>query len=158
MVGVFIILLSLKASVLRPKALLLFFVMSAICTALTIVAHFITIVVCWNHKEIKPSYFLFYLQTFSLLTTTLLLWEAIQYGYVARDAKATYYSGNKSLKHLEELMKAGGDFYNILSGVAAKEAFYFTGVIASIVWINLCYQKECFVDEQDDLAPQLVTL
>ena len=44
-------------------------------------------------------------------------------------------------------MKAGGDFYNILSGVAVKEAFYFTGVVASIVWINLCYQKACFVDE-----------
>ena len=144
---VFIILLSLKASFLRPKALLLFFVMSAICAVLTVLAHLITIYACWHHKEIKPSYFLFYLQTFSLLTTTLLLWEAIQYGYVARDAKATYYGGKKTLKQLEELMKAGGDFYNILSGVAVKEAFYFTGVVASIVWINLCYQKACFVDE-----------
>jgi hypothetical protein len=36
-------------------------------------------------------------------------------------------------------MKAGGDFYNILSGVAAKEALYYTWVVISIVWINICY-------------------
>lgn len=76
-VGVLIILLSLKSSFIRTKALLFFFAICALCTLLTFVANIITIVACWNHKEIKANYFFFYLQMFSLLTSTILLWEAI---------------------------------------------------------------------------------
>jgi hypothetical protein len=44
-------------------------------------------------------------------------------------------------------MKAVSDFYNIISGCEAKNDLLMTGVVIQIIWLSLCYDKECLVQE-----------
>jgi len=52
-------------------------------------------------------------------------------------------------------MRAVSDFYNIISGCEAKNDLLMTCVVIEIIWLSICYDRECMAQESSQ-APNIV--